>query len=240
MHKLGIALLGALVFTLMGTASAQGRRQGPGGPPPGEDAPPPPGSPQFDSQALARDDAEKKLLEVLDDLDKNQRRGNMNVPKEDGRLLRVLTEAIDAKRVVEIGTSNGYSGLWFCLALQKTGGKLITHEIDEGRAALARENFKRAGVDDLVTLVMGDAHETVKQITEPFDLLFLDADKEGYLDYLAKLMPLLKPGGLLVAHNMNKRQAHLDFIKAITEDPNLETLFLNTYLTGIGVSLKKR
>jgi hypothetical protein len=63
----------------------------------------------------------------LDDLDKNERKGMMNVPLEDGRLLRLLTESIGAKRVVEIGTSNGYSGIWFCLALRKTGGHLVTH-----------------------------------------------------------------------------------------------------------------
>ena len=108
---------------------------------------------------LAKTDAEKRILSVLDDLDKNERRGNMNVPFEDGRLLRILAETVNAKNVVEIGTSNGYSGIWFCLALRKTGGKLITHEIDARRAALARKNFKRAGVEGLITLVEGDAHK---------------------------------------------------------------------------------
>ena len=105
---------------------------------------------------------------------------------------------------------------------------------------MARENFKRAGVEDLVTLVMGDAHEQVAKIKEPVDLLFLDADKEGYTDYLSKLLPLVRPGGLVVAHNMNRRQADVKFVEAITNSPELETLFLNTYLTGVAVSLKKR
>jgi predicted O-methyltransferase YrrM len=219
----------ALTTLAVGGASAQGEARGPT-----------PGAPQFESQPVPTGDAEKKILDVLDDLDRNQRAGMMNVPKEDGRLLRVLTEALNAKHVVEIGTSNGYSGIWFCLALRKTGGKLTTHEIDEGRAKLARENFKRAGVEDLVTLVMGDAHEQVTKIKDPVDLLFMDADKEGYTDYLGKLLPLVRPGGLVVAHNMNRRQADAKFVEAITKSPELETLFLNTYLTGVAVSLKKR
>ena len=180
---------------------------------------------------------EKKILSILDDMNRNQSRGMMNVPMEDGRILRLLTEAVGAKHVVEIGTSNGYSGIWFCLALRTTGGKLTTHDIDEGRASLARENFKRAGVDNLVTLVMGDAHETVKNINEPIDVLFLDADKEGYTDYLNKLLPLVRPGGLILAHNID--MVGQDFIKAITTNPNLETVYQGQGL-GLGVTLKKR
>jgi len=180
---------------------------------------------------------EKKILSILDDMDRNQRRGMMNVPIEDGRILRLLTEAVGAKHVVEIGTSNGYSGIWFCLALRTTGGKLTTHDIDEGRAALARENFKRAGVDKLVTLVMGDAHETVKNLKEPIDVLFLDADKEGYIDYLNKLLPLVRPGGLILAHNID--MVGQDFIKAITTNPDLETVFQGRG-QNLGVTLKKR
>ena len=181
---------------------------------------------------------EEKILSILDDMDRNQSRGMMNVPMEDGRILRLLTEAVGAKHVVEIGTSNGYSGIWFCLALRTTGGKLTTHDIDEGRAALARENFKRAGVDKIVTLVMGDAHETVQNIKEPIDVLFLDADKEGYIDYLNKLLPLVRPGGLILAHNVNMGQMP-DFVRAITTDPNLDTVFQGQG-QGLSVTLKKR
>jgi caffeoyl-CoA O-methyltransferase len=158
----------------------------------------------------------------------------MNVPREDGRILRLLTESVGAKHVVEIGTSNGYSGIWFCLALRTTGGKLTTHDIDEGRASLARENFKRAGVDQLVTQVMGDAHETVTRIKEPIDVLFIDADKEGYLDYLNKLLPLVRPGGLILSHNIESTGQ--DYVNAITKNPSLETV----QAQGVTVTLKKR
>jgi len=180
-------------------------------------------------------------MAVLDDLDKNQRRGMMNVPVNDGQLIRMLTRSTRARRVVEIGTSNGYSGIWFCLALKSTGGKLITYEINERRAKLAKENFKRAGVDDIVTLVEGDAHENVKKLEDPIDILFLDADKSGYIDYLKKLLPLVRPGGLILAHNTTNAGSDMqDYLKAVTTNPDLQTLFLHKDSRGMGVTLKIR
>ena len=222
---LAAALLLAIVETL--TAQPPGGR-GPGGRRGG-------GFSSFEGNApLPANEQEKKILSILEDMDQNQSRRMMNVPEQDGRILRLLTESIGAKHVVEIGTSNGYSGIWFCLALRTTSGKLTTHDIDEGRASLARENFKRAGVDNMITLVMGDAHETVTRIKEPIDILFIDADKEGYPDYLKKLLPLVRPGGLILSHNINSTGQ--DFIDAITKNPNLETL----QLQGVTVTLKKR
>lgn len=187
---------------------------------------------------LAKTAAEKRILDVLADI----RNGPWmaNVVTLHGRLLRLLTEAVKAQNVVEIGTSNGYSGLWLCLGLQTTGGRLTTHEIDPQRAALAQANFKRAGVEGIVTVVLGDAHETVTRLQEPIDLLFIDADKPGYLDYLKKLLPLVRPGGLILADNMSQPAPSPDFIKAITTNPDLETIFLNMQSTGISLSLKKR
>lgn len=186
---------------------------------------------------LPKNEAEKKILSVLDDMESGP--WMANVVTLHGRLLRILTEAVNARNVVEIGTSNGYSGLWICLGLQATGGKLITHEIDPERASLARANFRRAGVEHMVTIVLGDAHETVTRLKEPIDLLFIDADKTGYLDYLNKLLPLVRPGGLILADNMSQPKPSPDFIKAITTNPNLETIFLNMQSTGIGLTLKK-
>ena len=183
----------------------------------------------------AKDDAEQKILDVAARVDKE-----MGVPEADGRLLRILTESIGAKHVVELGTSTGYSGLWFATALRKTGGKLTTFDIDERRIKIAKENFAKAGVDDLITVVQGDAHEKVKDLKEPIDLLFLDADKEGYLDYLNKLLPLVKPGGLIVAHNMNRPRPDPKFVEAITTSEELDTVFLNMHAAGVSVSVKKR
>ena len=193
------------------------------------------------AKARAGAEAEQHILDVLKDLHENQRRGNMNCTEEDGRFLRVLTEAVNAQHVVEIGTSNGYSGIWFCLALKGTGGKLTTFEIDAGRAALARENFKRAGVNKWVTLIEGDAHQEVVRINEPIDILFLDADKQGYIDYLNKLLPKVRPGGLILAHNTtNLGSAMQDYLKAVTTNPELETIFVHQHDQGIGITLKKR
>ncbi len=89
-------------------------------------------------------------------------------------------------------------------------------------------------MDNIVTLVMGDAHETVKKIKEPIDILFIDADKEGYLDYLQKLLPLVRPGGLILSHNIGSTGQ--DYVDAITKDPNLETI----QAQGVTVTLKKR
>jgi len=226
-----VILASALLLMVVESLTAQPPGRGPGGRRGGGGAAPQGQAP------LPANEQEKKILSVLDELDQGQSRGMMNVPQEDGRILRLLTEAVGAKHVVEIGTSNGYSGIWFCLALRTTGGKLTTHDIDEGRASLARENFKRAGVDNMVTLVMGDAHETVTKIKEPIDVLFIDADKEGYTDYLTKLLPLVRPGGLIFAHNIGSTGP--DFIKAITADPNLETVFQGQG-QGLSVTLKKR
>jgi len=192
----------------------------------------------FIKPPVPKSDGEKRILAALQTMQQGER--YLNVSNYDGRLLRLLTEASNAKTVVEIGTSTGESAVWFSLALRGTGGHLYTCEIDEGRARTAAENFKKAGVDDLITIVQGNAHETVKQFKDPIDILFLDADKEGYIDYLKKLVPLLRPGGLIIAHNMNARQADPRYLQEITTNPDFETLFLIREGTGVGVTLKKR
>lgn len=217
---------------------------GPDGPPPDGPGGPPDdrargGQLRFDSTPLPKDEAEKKILGVLDQMNR-ERGGMMSVPLNDGRYLRLLAESTNPKNVVEIGTSHGYSAIWLCLALRATGGRLTTFEIDAQRAALARKNFTRAGVDSVVTLIEGDAHKEVGRLKDPIDLLFLDADKQGYLDYLNQLLPLVRPGGLIVAHNMDASQADPRYVKAITTNPALETLFINVGHSGIGVTLKKR
>jgi len=188
---------------------------------------------QLEKPPIAKDDNEKMILGILADILKTQR--YRNVPVQDGRFLQIMTRAMNAKNVVEIGTSTGYSAIWFGMALQKTGGRLTTFEIDPQRAATARANFKRAGMDDIITLVEGDAHKKVKQLKEPIDILFLDADKQGYVDYLNKLLPLVRPGGLIIAHNINPRMADPRYMKAITTNPELETIVRS----GIGLTLKK-
>jgi len=182
---------------------------------------------------LAKNESEMRILSVLDDIRVGPCTDEMN-----GRLLRILAESTKAKNAVEIGTGNGYSAIWLCLGLKSTGGKLVTHEIDHEQVLLARANFKRAGVENLVTVVEGDAHHTVAQLKEPIDILFMDAEG-GNLDYLNQLLPLVRPGGLILADNMRKPAPDPKFIKAITTNPNLETIFLNMRSTGISLTVKK-
>jgi len=185
-------------------------------------------------QPLAKSVVEKKMLAVLDRIVKSHQT-YLSVPIQDGRMLRLLTQAADAKSVVEIGTSTGYSGLWFCLALQATGGHLTTFELDHHRAAMARGHFEEAGAGKMVTIVEGNAHENVTKLKGPVDVAFIDADKDGYLDYLHKLLPLVRAGGLILAHNVEMVP---DYVKAVTTSPELETVF---YMEGGGlaVTLKK-
>jgi caffeoyl-CoA O-methyltransferase len=181
---------------------------------------------------VARTEAEKKVLGVLDQMVGGNELYRA-VPADNGRMLRLLVETAGAKNVVEIGTSTGYSALWVCLGLQNTGGRLKTFEIDPGRAEQARKHFVQAGVDGLVEVVLGDAHENVKRLKDPIDLLFLDADKEGYGSYLLTLLPLVRPGGLIAADNVAMAE---DYIKAVTTDPRLDTVFFGRF----AVTLKKR
>jgi predicted O-methyltransferase YrrM len=186
-----------------------------------------------------RDEAEQRIISVMDDMQDKQARGMGNVLPEDGRLMRMLAESLEAKHVVELGTANGYSAMWFCLALRSTGGKLTTHEIDPQRIAMAKENFKRAGVEGRVTLVEGDAHETINKLEGPIDVVLLDAEKEGFTDYLAKLLPLVRKGGLIIAHD-SSGQAHMmdDYFKAITENRDLETVLVDASRWGMCITRK--
>lgn len=200
--------------------------------------PEPSGELSFENPLLPSDEAEQKVLAALEEMRDGPQYYNVSV--RGGRLLRLLTEAVDAQRVVEIGTSTGESAVWFALALRETGGHLYTHETNEKRARIARENFRTAGVDSLITLIEGDAHTTVQRYEESIDIVFLDADKEGYPDYLKKLLPLVRPGGLVIAHNMNRPEPDPRYVEAITQNPDLESAFLFMDAAGLGVTMKKR
>jgi predicted O-methyltransferase YrrM len=187
---------------------------------------------------LPKDDGEKRILTALEQARQGERFANVSTA--DGRLLRQLTESLGAKRVVELGTSTGESGLWFSMALRKTGGKLYTYDIDPGRIAVARENFKRAGVEDIFVITEGDAHETAVRNKDPIDVLFIDAEKEGYDAYLRELLPYVRPGGLIIAHNMKRPAPNPQYIQAITTSPDLDSSFVLMDGAGVGITLKKR
>ncbi len=211
-----------LIFAVLVAAQRRGFR---GGPAPSAQQSPP----------LAKTELEKRVLATIDAA---VTAGELyaNVPAADGRMLRLLTESTGARSVVEIGTSTGISGLWFCLALDKTGGHLTTFELDPGRAATAAGHFKKAGVDRIVSIVQGDAHDNIKRLKDPIDIVFIDAEKEGYTDYLKQLLPLVRPGGLILAHNVDMVR---DYMAAVQTNPDLDTV-LYMQGGGLAITLKKR
>jgi predicted O-methyltransferase YrrM len=171
-----------------------------------------------------------------------QRGRNYNVPREDGRFLHVLVKMLKAKRVLEIGTSNGYSALWLARALTSTGGQLTTIEIDPDKVKQARANLKAAGLAERVTLLEGDAHKVVRTLAGPFDIVFIDAEKGGELDYFHAAFPKVAPGGAIVVHNaIRHRQAMQDYLDTVKNHPALDTVILSlTMEDGFAVSYKAR
>jgi len=123
------------------------------------------------------------------------------VDAEVGALLRVLALAVGARRILEIGTAIGYSGIWLAGALPPDG-MLMTLEKDPERIRLARANFERAGLADRVSVIAGDAERMIAKVAGPFDLIFQDGAKELYVPLLERTVELLRPGGLLVTDNV--------------------------------------
>jgi predicted O-methyltransferase YrrM len=128
----------------------------------------------------------------------------INVSASEGKLLHLLARAIGARRILEIGTLGGYSTIWLARAMPPQG-KLISLEIDARYAEVARRNLQRAGLAKKVEIRVGPALESLSQLEAenegPFDLVFIDADKDGYVNYLRKAMPLLREGGLVLGDN---------------------------------------
>lgn len=129
---------------------------------------------------------------------------SINVSASLGKTLHVLALAVGAKRILEIGTLGGYSGIWLASALP-ADGKMVTLELDPHHAEVAQENFRRAGVGDKVELRIGPALESLTKMAANgeggFDITFIDADKPGYVDYLEKALQLTRKGGLILADN---------------------------------------
>jgi predicted O-methyltransferase YrrM len=165
---------------------------------------------------------------------------DMNVPDADGQALYDLIVKNGCKRALEIGTSTGHSGIYIAWALSKTGGRLITIDIDEGRHREAVGHFKEAGVAAFIDARLADAHDLVPKLDGPFDFVFIDADKEWYTNYAKAVLPKLTVGGLLTAHNVSqwggRRQQTGDYSGWVRSQPNLETNFS----AGVMVSRKTK
>ena len=130
-----------------------------------------------------------------------------------GKFLMLLAQAIGARRVLELGTLAGYSAIWFAQAVGPSG-QVVTLEVDPKHATVARENIARAGFSDIVDVKVGSASDTLKAMaavkTPPFDLVFIDADKPSYADYLRLALPLSRVGTLIIADNIVRKGAVID------------------------------
>jgi predicted O-methyltransferase YrrM len=166
---------------------------------------------------------------------------DLNVPYEDGRVLHDLVVEKGFKRGLEIGTSTGHSAIWIAWAMSKTGGKLVTLEIDERRHRAALENFEASGVAPYVDARLGDAHSLVKELPGPFDFVFSDADKEWYTRYFEELDPKLAVGGCFTAHNVLQGMAGIrEFVDYVSSRPDYRTIIDRTSSAGISISCKTR
>ena len=165
---------------------------------------------------------------------------DMNVPTRDGQFLYDLIVKNNYKHALEIGTSTGHSAIWIAWALSKTGGRLTTIEIDEGRYREALDNFKVAGLSGLIDARLADAHELVPNLKGPFDFVFSDADKEWYTNYFVAVAPNMAIGGCFTAHNVTMRTRGIrEFVEYVKNLPNFETTIEQRVTTGISVSYKK-
>jgi predicted O-methyltransferase YrrM len=168
------------------------------------------------------------------------RHGGMNVPATDGRVLYDIILRNGYQRGLEIGTSNGYSALWLGLAFKQTGGKLITLEIEPQRAREARENFEHAGLDDIIESRISDALKEIPALEGTFDFVFIDAWKPDYLEYLKLILPKMKSGGVITAHNVTSQGSSMrDFLEEIQQNPALSTTIDRTSRAGVSISYVK-
>jgi predicted O-methyltransferase YrrM len=146
----------------------------------------------------------------------------LNVTPDTGRLLWILSTSMGATRILEVGTSNAFSTIWLADAVRSSGGRITTLEIDPWKVALARANLVAAGMDGVVDVVEGSAAASLRDLPGPFDLVFLDADRSSYGEYLELVVPKLRPGGMLIADNALSHAHELeDYLRRVKSHPQL-------------------
>lgn len=182
---------------------------------------------------------DEKVLPMLKHLP--YRHGGMNVPASDGRLLYDIVKEHGYKRGLEIGTSNGYSALWLGLAFKENGGELITIEIESQRAREAQENFRHAGLEDVIESRVNDALREIPTLEGKFDFVFIDAWKPDYRKYLELILPKMSPGGVITAHNVTSQGSVMqEFLEEIESNPRLQTTIDRTSRAGVSISYVKK
>lgn len=152
-----------------------------------------------------------------------------NLPPESANFINMLIKISKAKRVLEIGTSNGYSGIWISKALMETGGKLDTIEFYQKRIDLAVENFKKANVLDIITIHQGSALNIIDEFEDnTFDFVFIDASKPEYLDYFLKLESKITENAIILADNVTSHYKKVEnFLNYVKDNENYQCELLN-------------
>ena len=163
-----------------------------------------------------------------------------NVPKNTARLLNFFVLSTNAKIILELGCSVGYSALWMSMAAEYTGGHIYTTEKYDPKIKLAKENIKDAGVESIITLIEGDIHDTLKNWNKgQIDMVFLDADKKSYLDYYESVIPFMKTNGILIADNVsNMADTMIPFLERTKTDNRVVNQILDID-NGLSIIYKK-
>lgn len=165
--------------------------------------------------------------ELLEELEKTQH-DFWNVSRASANFLNMLIKISGAKNVIEIGTSNGYSGIWIAKALKETGGHLTSIEYYEKRIVLALENFRKCEVDDIITIKQGSACEILEELESIYDFAFIDANKGEYIKYFDIINPKLKKGGIIAADNITSHPDKVaPFVEKIKSDPSYQVEILD-------------
>jgi caffeoyl-CoA O-methyltransferase len=180
------------------------------------------------------------IAAILDEIKKGDT-AQLAISPEDGQFLRMLVASTGRKRALEIGAAQGYSAIWIGMAMRDTGGRLTTIEYDPVRAKEAAANVKRAGLDDVVTVIGGDAFVEIPKLTGTFDCVFVDAWKRDYIKFFDLTYPRLDEGGLFLGHNViNKKSEMSDFLDRIATHPELFTSIVAPGGEGVSISYKRR
>jgi len=196
----------------------------------------------FATETAGNQSLDDRVRNFLDSHSYNWR--DMNVSEADGKVLYDIIIKHKYKSALEIGTSTGHSSIWIAWALSKTGGKLITVEINEGRYEQALVNFEEAGLSDYIDARLADAHELVPELKGPFDFVFCDADKGWYKNYLIAVLPRLEVGGCYTAHNVSGRHSRRrwgigEFVDYLESLSNMETTYEDSGRSSMSISYKK-
>ena len=140
---------------------------------------------------------------------------SLAIPREEGKFLYLLAKAMKAKNILEIGTSFGYSTIWLAMAVKEENGKVITVDILPEKITRARENLKKTELEDHVELILGDAKEVIRKLESPVDIVFLDADKRDYIEFIKLSLEKMRVGGVILSDNV------LDCPEIHKDDPEI-------------------